>query len=195
MGEEGKVVSFLKGFTDRAFAGHLLRAVQANTLGTATEVALEKEAERKKENQVMDEEPVEMGAAQTNQDTAEAVGFLSILETVQRHMGQLQACRDEQESRTTTGTEMSQHLVANKRTQAVLWTTHTDAQRRVNLNPNHCANKELMGCLKQPISQSAHAAKRKAITQIFLCIKPGIVRLQGATNSSTVTILYIARYC
>ena len=34
--------------SDRAFAGHLLRTVQANTLGTATEVALEKEAEQKK---------------------------------------------------------------------------------------------------------------------------------------------------
>ena len=84
MGEEGKVVSFLKGFTDRAFAGHLLRTVQANTLGTATEVALEKEAERKKE-QMMDEE---MGS--TNQESAD--GFLLILETVQRQMGQLQAC-------------------------------------------------------------------------------------------------------
>ena len=29
MGEEGKVVSFLKGFTDRAFDGHLLGTVQA----------------------------------------------------------------------------------------------------------------------------------------------------------------------
>ena len=48
MGEEGKVVSFLKGFTFKAFAGHLLRTVQANALGTATEVALEKEAEQKK---------------------------------------------------------------------------------------------------------------------------------------------------
>ena len=37
-----------------------------------------------------------------------------------------QACMDQQESRTTTGTEMSQHLGANKITQAVLWTTHTD---------------------------------------------------------------------
>ena len=46
--KEGKVVSFLKGFTVKAFAGHLLRTVQANTLGTATDVALEKEAERKK---------------------------------------------------------------------------------------------------------------------------------------------------
>ena len=45
MGEESKVASFLKGFTDRAFADHLLRTVQANTLGTATEVALEKEAD------------------------------------------------------------------------------------------------------------------------------------------------------
>ena len=48
MGEEDKVVSFLKGFTDRAFAGHLLRTVQANILRTATEVALEKETEREK---------------------------------------------------------------------------------------------------------------------------------------------------
>ena len=32
LGEEGNVVSFLKGLTDRAFAGHLLRTVQANTL-------------------------------------------------------------------------------------------------------------------------------------------------------------------
>ena len=79
MGEEGKVVSFLKGFTDRAFAGHLLRRVQANAFGTATEVALEKEAEQKKEHQVMDEEPIEVGAAQTNQESAD--GFLSILET------------------------------------------------------------------------------------------------------------------
>ena len=77
MGEEGKVVSFLKGFTDRAFAGHLLRTVQANTLGTATEVAPEKEAEQKKEHQVLDEEPIEVGAAQTNQESAD--GFLSIL--------------------------------------------------------------------------------------------------------------------
>ena len=159
MGEEGKVVSFLKGFTDRAFAGHLLGTVQANTLGTATEVALEKEDERKKEHQVMDEEPIEVGVAQTNQETAD--GFLSILETVQRHMGQLQACRDKQESCTTTGTEMSQHLGTNKRTQAVLRTTHTDAQRTVSLNPNHCANKELTpGCREQLTSQSAHAAKR-----------------------------------
>ena len=90
MGEEGKIVSFLKGFTDRAFAGYLLRTVQANTLGTATEVALEKEAEQKKEHQVMDREPIEVGAAQTNQ-----------------------------KSRTTTGTEMSQHLGAKKRAQAV----------------------------------------------------------------------------
>ena len=59
MGEEGKVVSFLKGFTDRAFAGHLLRTVQVNTLGTSTEVALEKEAEQKKEHQVMNEEPTD----------------------------------------------------------------------------------------------------------------------------------------
>ena len=85
MGEEGKVVSFLKRFTDRAFAGYLLRTVQANTLGTATEVTLEKEDERRKEHQVMDEEPIEVGAAQTNQETAD--GFLSIPETVQRHMG------------------------------------------------------------------------------------------------------------
>ena len=40
MGKESKVVSFLKGFTFRAFDGHLLRTVQANTLETATEVAL-----------------------------------------------------------------------------------------------------------------------------------------------------------
>ena len=89
MGEEGKVVSFLKGFTDRAFAGHLLRTVQADNIGTATEVALEKEAEQKKTHQVMDEEPIEVGAAQRNQESAD--GFLLILETVQRHMGQLQA--------------------------------------------------------------------------------------------------------
>ena len=76
-----------------------------------------------------------------------------------RHMGQLQACRDKQESRTTTGTEMSQHLGANKRTQAVLRTTLTDAQRTGSLNPNHCPNKELTGCREQPTSQSAHAAK------------------------------------
>ena len=64
MGEEGKVVSFLKRFTDRAFAGHLLRTIQANTLRTATLVALEKEAERKKEHHVMDKEPIEVGAAE-----------------------------------------------------------------------------------------------------------------------------------
>ena len=134
-----------------------------------------------------------MGVAQTNQETADV--FLSILETVQRHMGQLQACMDKQESRTTTGTEISQHLGANKRTQAVLRTTHTDAQRTVSLNPNHCANKELTRCREQPTSQSAHAAKRWGITQAFPCIKPDNVRLQRAANSSTVTILYIARYC
>ena len=79
MGEEGKVVNFLKGFTDRAFVGHLLRTVQTSNLGTATKVALEREAERKKEHQVMDEEPIEVGAAQTNQESSD--GFLSILET------------------------------------------------------------------------------------------------------------------
>ena len=61
----------------------------------------------------MDEETIEVGAAQTNQESAN--GFLLILETVQRHMRQLQACMDKQEPRTTTGTEMSQHLGANKR--------------------------------------------------------------------------------
>ena len=105
----------------------------------------------------MDEEPIEVGAAQTNPESED--GFLLILETVQRHMGQLQACMDKKESCTTTVTEMSQHLGANKRTQAVLWTTHTDARRTVNLNTNHCANKELKGCREQPTSQSAHAAE------------------------------------
>ena len=110
-------------------------------------MALEKEAEQKKEHQVMDEEPIEVGVAQTNQETAD--WFLSILETVQRHMGQLQACRDKQESRTTTGTEMSQHLGANKGTQAVLRTTLTDAQRTVSLNPNHCADQPICACCKE----------------------------------------------
>ena len=105
----------------------------------------------------MDEEPIEVGAAQTNQESAE--GFVSILETVQRNMGQLQVCMDKQEPRTTTGTEMSQHIGAKKRAQAVLWTTHTDVQRTVNLNPNHCANKKLTGSREQPTNQSAHAAK------------------------------------
>ena len=86
MGEEGKVVSF----TDRAFSGHLLRTVQANTLGTATKVALEQEAEREKEHQVMDKEPIEVGVAQTNQEPAD--GFLSILETVQRHISPVSKC-------------------------------------------------------------------------------------------------------
>ena len=59
----------------------------------------------------MDEEPMQVGAAQTNQESADR--FLPILEIVQRHMGQLQACMDKQESRTTTGSEMSQHLGAD----------------------------------------------------------------------------------
>ena len=58
----------------------------------------------------MDEEPIEVGAAQTNSESED--GSLSILETVQRHIGQLQACMDKKESCTTTGTEMSQHLGA-----------------------------------------------------------------------------------
>ena len=75
--------------------------IVTHTLGTAAEVALEKEAERNKEHQVMDEEPIDVGAAQTNQESTD--GFLSILETMQRYMGQLQACMDKQESRTNTG--------------------------------------------------------------------------------------------
>ena len=63
---------------------------------------------------------------------------MSILETVQRHMGQLQACMDKQESRTTTGTEMSQHPLEQT------------IER---------SNKELTGCREQPTSQSVHAAK------------------------------------
>ena len=158
MGEEGKVVSFLKGFTGRAFAGHLLRTVQANILRTATEVALEKETERKKkEHRVMDEEPIEVGAAQTTR--SRQMGFCRFWKPCSDTWGHLQACMDKQEPRTTTGTEMSQHLGAKKRAQAVLWTTHTDAQRMVNLNPNHCAKKELTGSREQPTSQSAHAAK------------------------------------
>ena len=152
MGEEGKVVSFLKGFTDRAFAGNMLRTVQANTLGKATDVALEKEAERKKEHQVMDKEPIDVGAAKTNQESAD--GFLSIPKTETETHG------------ATTGLQCISRSPAqlpapraNKRTQAVLRTTHTDAQRTVNLNPNHWANKELTGCREQPTSQSAHAAK------------------------------------
>ena len=58
MGEEGEVVSSLKG------------TVQADTLGKATEVALVKQAEQKKEHQMMDEEPIEVCAAQTNQESA-----------------------------------------------------------------------------------------------------------------------------
>ena len=115
MGEKGKVVSFLKGFTDRAFVGHLFRTRRANTHGTAIELALGEEAQRKKEHQVMDKE---VGVAQKNQELADR--FLPILGTVQRHMEQLQACMDKQESCTTTGTEMSQHLGADTRTPAVL---------------------------------------------------------------------------
>ena len=70
MGEEGKVVSFPKGFTNRAFAG-------------PGEGGL-----------VMDEEPMDVDAAQTNQESVD--GFLPILETGQRLMGQLQACMDKQ---------------------------------------------------------------------------------------------------
>ena len=130
MAEEGKVVSFLKGFTDIAFAGHLLRTVQANTLGTATEVALVKEAEQKREHWVMDEE----------------------------------------------------HLGANKRTQAVLWTTHTDALKMVNLNPNHCAKNNCRDVVNSRLAN-------------LRMLQRGRPLRQGATNSSTITILYIAGYC
>ena len=65
-------------------------------------MALEKEGKHKKEHQVMNEKPIEVGAAQRNQESA--YGFMSIQETVQRHMRELQACMDKQESRTTTGT-------------------------------------------------------------------------------------------
>ena len=118
---------------------------------------MEKEVQREKEHQVMDEEPMEVSAAQTIQELADR--FLPIPEAVQRHMGQRQPCMDKQESRTTTGSEMSQHLGANKRAQVVLWRTHTDVQSTVKLSPNHCANKKLTGCREQPTSQSAHAAK------------------------------------
>ena len=40
----------------------------------------------------MDKEPMEVDAAQTNQESVD--GFLTILETVQRRMGQLHACMD-----------------------------------------------------------------------------------------------------
>ena len=71
-----------------------------------------------------DEEPMEVGVAQKNQESADR--FLSILETVQRHMDQSHACLDKQESRTTTGTEMSRHLGANVRIPAVSCSTHAD---------------------------------------------------------------------
>ena len=48
-GEEGKVVSLLKRFTERAFAGHQFRTGRADTLGTAIEIALKKRAQQKKE--------------------------------------------------------------------------------------------------------------------------------------------------
>ena len=131
MGEEGKVVSFLKGFTDWAFAGHLLW-------------------------------PREIRSRPDR--------FLSILETVQRHMWQLQACLDKQESRTTTGTEMSQHLVTNNRTRQ----ERTDGM-------SWTANQPICVCCKG-VGHYANVPLYQA-------------RLQGATNSSTVTILYIARYC
>ena len=153
MGEEGEVVSFLKGFTDRAFAGHLLRRLQANTVWTATEVALEKEAEQKKEHQVMDEEPIEVGGAQTNQESADA--FLSILETMRWHMGQLQACMDKQESA---------QLPAPRRVS----TLEQTRERRQYCGPRMqmrqgkwtwTQTKELTGCCEQPTSQSVRAAK------------------------------------
>ena len=71
----------------------------------------------------MDEEPMEVGAAQKKQESADR--FPPILKTVQRHMGQLQAFTDKQESRTTKDIEMSLHLGADVRTSAVLWTTHS----------------------------------------------------------------------
>ena len=81
-------------------------------------VALEKKAQRIKEHQVMDEEPLEVGAAQKK--------FLPILETVHTNMQQLQACMDKQESHTTTGTDISRYLGAEARSQAVSWNTHAD---------------------------------------------------------------------
>ena len=43
--------------------------------------------------------------------------------------------------------------------------------------------------------KNQESADKLQITQMFLCIKPDNVWIKGATNVSTVTILYIARYC
>ena len=85
--EETRVVaSFLRGLADRLFAERLYRTGRVATLESAIKVALEKEAEREKMEQMLrsrDEEPVETGVL-------DATGqLLGLIDTMRKRLEQV----------------------------------------------------------------------------------------------------------
>ena len=87
--DEHRVVSaFLKGFTDREFGCRLFRTGRTQTLATASVVALEKETQREKEVQILGHEPMEVGSGRPENVMADKL--LSVIETMQRRMEQIQ---------------------------------------------------------------------------------------------------------
>ena len=83
--EQRVVMTFLKGFRDRSFAGRIFKTERTTTLEEAVAVALEKEAKREKLDQALGQhEPMEIGAADKDKEAASRV--LSIIQTMERRM-------------------------------------------------------------------------------------------------------------
>ena len=98
--EQRVVMTFLKGFRDRSFAGRIFKTERTTTLEEAVAVALEKEAKREKLDQALGQhEPMEIGAADKDKEAASRV--LSIIQTMERRMAQLASTVDQHESRLT----------------------------------------------------------------------------------------------
>ena len=75
----------LKGLTDCKLAGQVCDADEVDTLAPASQIVLAKE---KKREQMIGHEPMELGSAHQNKDIADK--FVSIMDTMQRRMEEMQ---------------------------------------------------------------------------------------------------------
>ena len=140
MGEEGKVVSFLKWFTDRAFAGHLLRTVGYKLILSDQQQRwpCKRKFDGKKSSRWGKKNPWRW--VRHRQTRIRQMDFCPFWKP----------CRD-----TWVNYRPAWIIRRTAQLPAPRWVNTLeqtrDAQRTVNLNSNHCANKELTGTADQSI--------------------------------------------
>ena len=81
------VSSVLKGLKDQKLATQVCELSKCDTFEAASKVALEKEAQREKMEQMLEHEPMEVGSAHKENGVAD--NFMSIIDTMQRRIEQM----------------------------------------------------------------------------------------------------------